>query len=505
MEEVQSWWEVPSVAHFCYVFRHAFNLFYIEIGELEAAILNIQDPEMCISLEQLMMRLLQGCYDAESVTTENWEEKLKELFEDNCEDEENPLMNNCSFYTLTPKNKVEILMKLCEFRLDADGALEDIKDIPSEDMQAKCIGKDGHNNSYWYFCDERLYKEKNSDKVDMKKNTSLATSKKSKKEISNSRRQKEKNPSNNNNNLWSIACYSISDWEKLAKSFSKSKNSDEKELSNIIKSKYLSFLQEVVSEKDAILRKRFLELAPKRSSSRISKVQAQRKMEEQKAFEAAEKARIKFAEEQERKEVERKKMEKLERQKRAEERRKAVEERALRAQARDLVPYPEKDDSQSKRIPGRKRGRPSKNSGLKKQRGEYSSSEESKSGDGSDEESDQNESDIKESDSDESDCENESETVCNSKPVHSNNLRQSSASNCVLINKINGTQFARQTIQSSCNSTPWTSTVDSRGRKTLIFKDSNHLVANTYSALFDLTIEEVDVDRILRRSDLRSP
>ncbi|GBM60155.1 hypothetical protein AVEN_180057-1, partial [Araneus ventricosus] len=65
---VQSWWEVPAIAHFCYVFRAAFNLFYIEIGELEAAILNMQDPEMCISLEQLIIRLLQGCYEEDEVT-----------------------------------------------------------------------------------------------------------------------------------------------------------------------------------------------------------------------------------------------------------------------------------------------------------------------------------------------------------------------------------------------------------------------------------------------------
>ncbi|GIX84376.1 cat eye syndrome critical region protein 2 [Caerostris extrusa] len=70
MDEIQSWWEVPAIAHFCYVFRAAFNLFYIEIGELEAAILNIQDPEMCTSLEQLVIRLLQGCYDENSNVSE---------------------------------------------------------------------------------------------------------------------------------------------------------------------------------------------------------------------------------------------------------------------------------------------------------------------------------------------------------------------------------------------------------------------------------------------------
>lgn len=30
--EVQSWWEVPAVAHFCYIFRAPFNLFFFEIA-----------------------------------------------------------------------------------------------------------------------------------------------------------------------------------------------------------------------------------------------------------------------------------------------------------------------------------------------------------------------------------------------------------------------------------------------------------------------------------------
>lgn len=30
--EVQSWWEVPAVAHFCYIFRAPFKLFFFEIA-----------------------------------------------------------------------------------------------------------------------------------------------------------------------------------------------------------------------------------------------------------------------------------------------------------------------------------------------------------------------------------------------------------------------------------------------------------------------------------------
>ncbi|GIY74325.1 cat eye syndrome critical region protein 2 [Caerostris darwini] len=340
MDEVQSWWEVPAIAHFCYVFRAAFNLFYIEIGELEAAILNIQDPEMCTSLEQLVIRLLQGCYDENEVMSNNWEEKLHELFNENCEDEENPLENN-AFAFLSSRSKVEVLLKLCEFRLDVDGALDAIKDIPPEDMQARCVGKDGQNNSYWYFYDERLYKEDPSGAAKKPKKLQQQSGKKNIKDsnVKNGKRgvRDRKTKTEEQNTSWSIVCHNSSDWEILAKNFVKSKHKAEKELAKEIKNVYLPKLAEVVAEKDRLLRKRFLELAPKRASSRLSKVQAQKKLEEQMAAEANEKRRLEMEEEQIQKEADRKKQIIEDRRKRAEAREKIIEERSRRALQRDMM------------------------------------------------------------------------------------------------------------------------------------------------------------------------
>ncbi|KAF8764781.1 Cat eye syndrome critical region protein 2 like protein [Argiope bruennichi] len=348
MDEVQSWWEVPTIAHFCYVFRAAFNLFYIEIGELEAAILNIQDPEMCMSLEQIITRLLQGCYEENEVTSNNWEEKLHELFKYNCEDGENPLENN-AFAFLSPRSKVEVLLKLCEFRLDADGVLEAIKDIPSEDMQASCVGNDSENNSYWYFYDERLYKEGPS-ALTKKSRKSEQQSGKGKNMKNNSAKKttrERKSKSDDSNKSWSVVCHNLSDWETLMKSFSKSRYKQEKELVQEMKKKYLPLLTEVVAEKDRLLRKRFLELAPKRVSQRISKVQAQKRMEEQMVAEANEKRRIEMEQERIKKEAEKKKKEIEDRRKRAEAREKNIQERTWRAQQRDMMRGADVDDFSS--------------------------------------------------------------------------------------------------------------------------------------------------------------
>lgn len=63
-----------------------------------------------------------------SFREENWEEKLHELFDDNCDDDdENPLDKSLHFLQLTPRSKIKVLLKLCELRLDVEGAFEEIK------------------------------------------------------------------------------------------------------------------------------------------------------------------------------------------------------------------------------------------------------------------------------------------------------------------------------------------------------------------------------------------
>ena len=39
LEELQRWWEIPAIAHFCCLFAEAFNLNDFDIEELEAALL----------------------------------------------------------------------------------------------------------------------------------------------------------------------------------------------------------------------------------------------------------------------------------------------------------------------------------------------------------------------------------------------------------------------------------------------------------------------------------
>jgi len=60
--DLQSWHEVPCIAHFCSLFREAFKLFEFDIQELEESLLlhgTNDDSEKLVL--QLLISLLQGC------------------------------------------------------------------------------------------------------------------------------------------------------------------------------------------------------------------------------------------------------------------------------------------------------------------------------------------------------------------------------------------------------------------------------------------------------------
>merc|ERR1739842_226821 len=63
MEDIQSWWELPSIAHFCSLFRAAFDLLDFDIEELEEALLTDGLDELGSPLlVELMVRLVQGLF-----------------------------------------------------------------------------------------------------------------------------------------------------------------------------------------------------------------------------------------------------------------------------------------------------------------------------------------------------------------------------------------------------------------------------------------------------------
>ncbi|KAG8231820.1 hypothetical protein J437_LFUL012314, partial [Ladona fulva] len=88
MDDIQSWWEVPSIAHFCSLFRAAFNLLDFDIEELEEALLTDGAEDSGSSLlQELMVRLLAGCVPSAQgcISIFNYQMFLRRLFRQKCQ------------------------------------------------------------------------------------------------------------------------------------------------------------------------------------------------------------------------------------------------------------------------------------------------------------------------------------------------------------------------------------------------------------------------------------
>ena len=166
--------EIPSIAHFCSLFKVALDLVDVEIDQLEAALLKQNNDDIFIAslVDRLMVRLLIGCLPmyASKIHDGNYTLYLKQLLQSKQEeaeeeghqfDFENPF-DVCEveeFEDLTVWDKVKVIHQLTEIRLQCDDISEKFKDLEPEGLRVEPLGVDSNNVTYWYFYGTRLYKE----------------------------------------------------------------------------------------------------------------------------------------------------------------------------------------------------------------------------------------------------------------------------------------------------------------------------------------------------------
>ncbi|XP_067135520.1 chromatin remodeling regulator CECR2-like [Centruroides vittatus] len=339
MDDIQSWWEIPSIAHFCSVFKAAFNLLEFDIEDLERSFLSVENDD-CISLQKLIIALLQGYYDT-NINVDNWEHHLWDILQEKWVKEEGRVhpfpSRNTSFHSLPLRTKAKILHALCEYRLDTQNITEALKGVDGNNLRIKPIGRDSEGNIYWYFFGLRLYKE-SPQRCRSKKNENIEISKKNRERKIAKRHSDLEKKTEVSNSAWSIICATEDDWHNLANTLRKSKLLLDKKLYETISS-FLPKLQDIIIEQERNARRRLSSYAPRRCSSRLeSKFKRKQEEEQIAALLAAEEERKKLEELEQKKmedEKERKEKEKRERARRAEERLKAIEERANRARNRE--------------------------------------------------------------------------------------------------------------------------------------------------------------------------
>lgn len=307
IEEIQSWPEVPSIAHFCSLFRDTFDLLEFEIGELEKGFLVLGSPDDHLQLvPRLLVKLLVGCIPGykNKVDVTNIGRYLQQFFQTQQEEAEedgvemhidNPFEEEEEFSEMSLQAKVRVLRQLTQFRLEVEDASDKLKNLDSESLRVEPLGEDHLGTTYWYFYGTRLYKEvnpkkmkkvqmkekkdkekkkekKNGEKAKEENNTEKENGEKSKEVISEEMEEEDvdmEDPSDYTGPVWSLVCSSEEEWMALADKYKKSRKRQDKELYETLNDSFIPELTKMFATKQREEKLRLLMLAPKRTSSRI--------------------------------------------------------------------------------------------------------------------------------------------------------------------------------------------------------------------------------------------
>ncbi|XP_041853154.1 cat eye syndrome critical region protein 2 isoform X2 [Melanotaenia boesemani] len=361
VEEIQSWWEVPAIAHFCSLFRAAFNLPDFEIEELERA-LSEQDFEF---LGDLIACLLQGCYQRNDISPKAFSSYLEDIISYRWELEEgkpNPLRGG-PFDTLPPRTQVELLHRLCDYRLDAADVFDLLKGLDADSLRVEPLGQDGNGALYWYFYGTRMYKEEPvrrtpemfsepTELMLLEKKKRGRPLKKRKWEDPHLSDESEASEVNTENGLedspqssdlkrgaWSLVCDTEEQWISLAESIKDKTSPQDRHLYRVISQNFLPEISSMIEHKEREQKQKLLDPTPVRISQRFSEHHI--KPEEEDSVKAVSQEERKKDEELDRQVLlaeQRREEERLlqeERQRQKLEKIKAVEDRAKRRKMRE--------------------------------------------------------------------------------------------------------------------------------------------------------------------------
>mmetsp|Transcript_7133 Transcript_7133/g.20132 ORF Transcript_7133/g.20132 Transcript_7133/m.20132 type:complete len:1701 (-) Transcript_7133:554-5656(-) len=347
LELLRSNWMFASTMQFFRIFIDPLRLrrHLLNSDLLEGAIMRPWDNRLLMG--ELLFKLLRSSPDIpySDKDCNKWEVMLEAKMRHKWQEhfEANPLEDK-SYFGLLPSERMHIMYLLCEWRLvDCHATREALKrtvehpDYTSDALRHNPIGEDSKGNTYYYFAiggeDCRMYQLESPYFRRPRARKTRSKSKKTRK------RTRDVDDDDDEEELvevdepqWSTVCTTLEEMQDWAEQLGKSRNPIDKSLHQLVVTEILPKLVETANARKRALEKQLLyESLPKKRSSRIQ-VQQQQKEEE------ARLAKIREAEEAERRAAEEARLAEeaklAEKQRREEEREARTKARAERLEQR---------------------------------------------------------------------------------------------------------------------------------------------------------------------------
>ncbi|KAG9334450.1 hypothetical protein JZ751_007647, partial [Albula glossodonta] len=182
----------------------------------------------------------------------------------------NPLRQG-PFEELTPRTQVELLHRLCDYRLDAADVFDLLKGLDADSLRVEPLGQDGNGALYWYFYGTRMYKEEPvrpkpgelSETPEVKVPEKRKRGRPPKKKKLEEQRLSELNSVKTEENgmsdaqpgeerergAWSLACATEEQWLSLAESIKDKTSPQDRHLYRIISQNFLPEIRSMIEHK----------------------------------------------------------------------------------------------------------------------------------------------------------------------------------------------------------------------------------------------------------------